>query len=63
MVLGHIETYPALRGSGLGARFAIEVFEHLETAEHEVRLICPLLCRVGATRPNWREKFQLKDIL
>ena len=63
MVLGHIETDPALRGSGLGARFAIEVFENLETAEHEVRLTCPFLRRVGATRPNWREKFQLKDIL
>ena len=62
MVLGHIETDPALRGSGLGARFATEVFEHLETADHEIRLTCPFLRRVGATRPNWREKFQLKEI-
>ena len=52
MVPGHIETDPALRGSGLGARFAIEVFEHQETAEHEVCLTCPFLRRVGATRPN-----------
>jgi predicted GNAT family acetyltransferase len=62
MVLGHIETDPALPGSGLGARFAAEVFEFLETADHEVRLTCPFLRRVGATRPNWRKKFQLKDI-
>ncbi len=63
MVLGHIETDPTLRGSGLGARFATEVFEHLEAADHEVRLTCPFLRRVGATRPNWRKKFQLKDML
>ncbi|MCB1449349.1 MAG: N-acetyltransferase [Nitratireductor sp.] len=61
MVLGHIETDPTLRGSGLGARFATEVFEHLESAPHEVRLTCPFLRRVGATRPEWRAKFQLKD--
>lgn len=61
MVLGHIETDPSLRGSGLGARFAAEVFEHLENAPHEVRLTCPFLRRVGATRSEWREKFQLKD--
>jgi hypothetical protein len=29
----------------------------------EVRLTCPFLRRVGAPRPNWCEKFQLKDIL
>lgn len=61
MVLGHIETDPSLRGSGLGARFAAEVFEHLESAPHEVRLTCPFLRRVGATLLEWREKFQLKD--
>ncbi|WP_281857300.1 N-acetyltransferase [Litoreibacter halocynthiae] len=62
MVLGHIETDPTLRGSGLGARFATEVFEHLEGAPHEVRLTCPFLRRVGATRQEWRERFNLKDI-
>ncbi|SFR48332.1 N-acetyltransferase [Litoreibacter janthinus] len=61
MVLGHIETDPSLRGSGLGARFATEVFEHLESAPHEVRLTCPFLRIVGATRPEWRKKFYLKD--
>jgi len=29
MVLGHIETDASLRGSGLGARFAAQVIEHL----------------------------------
>lgn len=59
MVLGHIETDTSLRGSGLGARFAAEVFEHLEAVEHEIRLTCPFLWRVGTTRENWREKFNL----
>lgn len=62
MVLGHIETDPSLRGIGLGARFATEVFEHLEHAPHDVRLTCPFLRRVGATRAEWRKKFQLKDL-
>lgn len=61
MVLGHIEVDRALRGIGTGAKFATEVFEHLETAKHEVRLTCPFLRRVGATRPEWREKFQLRS--
>ena len=59
MVLGHIETDVSLRGSGLGARFAIEVFEHLENAKHEIRLTCPFLRRVAATRENWRTIFNL----
>lgn len=61
MVLGHIEIDPSLRGSGLGARFATEVFEHLAHAPQEIRLTCPFLRRVGRTRPEWREKFKLKD--
>ncbi|ATF04049.1 hypothetical protein PhaeoP75_04450 (plasmid) [Phaeobacter gallaeciensis] len=60
MVLGHIEVSPVHRGSGLGARFASEVFEHLENAEHEIRLTCPFLRCVGATRENWRNKFNLE---
>lgn len=62
MVLGHIETDPALRGTGIGTRLATEVFEHLESAPHEVRLTCPFLRRIGATRADWRERFQLKDL-
>ena len=61
MVLGHIETDPALRGSGLGAKVAAEVFEHLMGTAHEVRLTCPFLRRVGATRSEWRDKFHLED--
>jgi len=39
MALGHIETDPALHGSGLGARFAAEVFEHLTRIIHQAPAI------------------------
>ena len=59
MVLGHIEVASSLRGSRIGARLAIEVFEHLENSSYEVRLTCPFLRRVGSTHPEWRERFSL----
>ena len=61
MLLGHIEVDPALRGKGAGAKVATEVFERLVNADHDIRLACPFLRRVVATRAEWREKFQLKD--
>ncbi len=60
MVLGHIEVDPSFRGSGLGARVAAEVFEHLLAADHEIRLTCPFLRRVAATRAEWRKKFHIE---
>ncbi len=61
MILGHIEIDPTLRGSGRGGGFAAEVFEYLEGAKHEIRLTCPFLRRVAATRENWREQFNLES--
>lgn len=61
MVLTHIEVAPSLRGNGLGARFAFEVFEEIENRPHEIRLTCPFLRRVALTRPEWRRKFKLGD--
>lgn len=61
MVLTHIEVAPSVRGSGLGARFAAEVFQALEHRDHEIRLTCPFLRRVALTRPEWRRKFSLGD--
>lgn len=61
MILTHIEVDPSFRGSGLGARFAAEVFEEIETRFHEIRLTCPFLRKVGGTRANWRKKFNLGD--
>lgn len=63
MVLTHIEVDPSLRGSGVGARFAAEVFDEIINRPHEIRLTCPFLRRVGATRPEWRAKFGLDDRL
>ena len=59
MVVSHIEVDPSTRGSGLGARFAMEVFEHLQGAEHTIRLTCPFLRKVASRKDDWREKFGL----
>lgn len=61
MVLGHIEVDPSLRGTGVGARFAIEVFQSLVQTRHEVRLTCPFLRKVASTQARWRDKFNLGD--
>ena len=61
MVLTHIEVDRTLRGSGLGARFAAEVFEAVEARPHEIRLTCPFLRRVAMTRPVWRRRFNLGE--
>lgn len=61
MVLTHIEVAASLRGTGAGARFATEVFEEIESRPHDIRLTCPFLRRVGATRAGWRKKFNLGD--
>lgn len=59
MVMAHIEVDPSLRGTGLGARFAAEVFDAVVHRPHEIRLTCSFLRRVAATRPEWRSKFGL----
>jgi predicted GNAT family acetyltransferase len=61
MVLTHIEVDPSHRGSGLGGRFASEVFEAIEKRPHEIRVTCPFLRRVAMTRPQWRRKFNLGE--
>ncbi|MAZ22976.1 N-acetyltransferase [Roseovarius sp.] len=61
MILSHIEIDPALRGSGLGAHFAAEVFERLLPSSHDIRLACPFLRQVARTRAAWREKFNLEE--
>lgn len=61
MVVTHIEVAPALRGTGIGARFAAEVFDALTPRPHEIRLTCPFLRRVAMTRPDWRRRFSLGE--
>mgnify|MGYP006086074037 CR=1 FL=1 len=56
MVMGHVDVDPALRGAGSEVKVATEIFEHLINADHEIRLTCPFLPRVGVTRTEWRTK-------
>ncbi|MDE9451921.1 N-acetyltransferase [Aliiroseovarius sp. Z3] len=61
MVLGHIEVDPSLRGSGIGARLAGEVFDEVLGRAHEIRVTCPFMRRVAVLRPEWRRRFNLGD--
>lgn len=61
MVLTHIEVDPSLRGSGIGARFAAEVFDAVLGRAHDIRITCSFLRRVAATRADWRGKFGLGE--
>lgn len=61
MVLTHIELDPSLRGTGIGASFAAEVFDAVIGRPHEVRLTCSFLRRVAATQADWRRKFGLGE--
>lgn len=62
MILTHIEVDPSHRGKGIGARFAIEVFEALEDSDTDVRLTCSFLRRVAGTKEKWRNKFGIGGI-
>lgn len=57
MILDHVEVSKTTRGSGLGARFAVQVLEHLQDSETDIKITCSFLLRVARTRPIWREKF------
>ncbi|WP_226782769.1 GNAT family N-acetyltransferase [Oceaniglobus trochenteri] len=61
MVLGHIEVDPRLRGLGIGTRLAKEVFDMLGREPHEIRLTCPFLRKVAATRAEWRKRFNMEN--
>lgn len=52
-VFGHIETPSALRGSGLGARLAAELFAWIEESGTKALLTCTFLRRVAASKPDW----------
>lgn len=61
MVLDHIKVPQTTRGSGLGARFATQVLEHLQDSETDIKITCAFMLRVARTRPIWREKFNTGD--
>ena len=53
LVFGHIETPPSLRGTGLGAKLAKELFDWIEASGLEASITCSFLRRVAASRPDW----------
>ena len=53
LVFGHIETPAALRGTGLGARLAKELFDWIEASDLRAKVTCSFLRRVAATRSEW----------
>lgn len=61
MVLTHIEVPHSARGTGLGARFAIQVLKYLENSEQEIHISCSFMRKVARKRPHWRNKFNVDD--
>ena len=57
LVFGHIETARELRGTGLGARLATELFDWLCETGTDARLNCSFLRKVAASKPEWGQKF------
>ena len=56
-VFGHIETPSELRGTGLGARLAKELFEWIVANKIDARLTCTFLRKVASTREDWTARF------
>lgn len=61
MLLTHIEVPQSARGTGLGARFAIQVLQYLETSEQEIQISCSFMRRIARTKPHWRKRFNIVD--
>lgn len=61
MLLTHIEVPQSARGTGLGARFAIQVLNHLEQTELEIHISCSFMRKVAGKKPNWRIRFNIDD--
>lgn len=60
ITLSHIEVSVERRGSGFGARVALEVFEKVEETGLEARLTCPFLRKVASKSSKWVELFSLQ---
>lgn len=61
MVLTHIEVPQSARGTGLGARFAIQVLKHLEKSEQEIHISCSFMRKVAGKNLNWRKRFNIDN--
>ena len=57
LVFGHIETPTELRGTGLAAKLALELFDWLEQNGVDARLTCSFLRKVAASDPKWTSRF------
>jgi predicted GNAT family acetyltransferase len=60
IVLGHIEVPPEKRGTGLGAKLALEVFPLVEEMGKTARITCSFMRRVAASDPYWASYFNIK---
>ncbi|TXG84192.1 MAG: hypothetical protein E6R12_05245 [Sphingomonadales bacterium] len=56
-VFGHIETPSELRGTGLGAQLAKDLFGWIEANKIDALLTCSFLRKVAATREEWSSRF------
>lgn len=57
MVLPHAEVPSALRGTGIGAKFATAVFTEIENMGVKARPTCPFLLKVAKSEPRWQNLF------
>ena len=62
ITLGHIEVPIEQRGSGLGAKLALEVFEMIKDHDKPARITCPFMRKVAQSVPEWAAFFNVKQI-
>lgn len=59
IVLGHIEVPLQSRGTGLGAKFALEVFPLVQALGKEARITCPFMRKVASKHAEWADYFNV----
>lgn len=59
ITLSHIEVPQEKRGTGLGAKLALEVFPEVEALGKTARITCPFMRRVAASDPKWADYFNI----
>ena len=60
ITLSHIEVPIEKRGTGLGAKLALDVFPSIEALGKTARITCPFLRRVAASEPKWAAYFNIQ---
>lgn len=61
ITLTHIEVPEEKRKSGLGARFALEVFPLVRDMGKPARITCSFMRRVASRDPQWADYFRIKN--